>query len=710
MYSPASFLHPDPAGGPLQIVHDFQFVALNLKSDLYTFPPEMSQEKRREHVKYRVDRLHDRGYAGIVISVDNKNYLEDEDALKLITYAVDRAAEHGMRVWLYDEQYYPTGAAGGLTLRNHPELEAMALACVEEDAHVTEAPVRIFSPLGHSGLKFAVAQGADGKRIDVSRWTDPAGNLCWDAPKGDWHIWCFFTRPLYEGTYLPMATRAARRYPSVADERAMARFLEVTYTPYEKAMGDRLGGKVEAIFTDEPHIMHYREYPKDRDPDKSRSNYPSVSMYDRPHIDMPIYPFIPWIYGLEKQFESRNGYPLGPSLPDLFGRDFENTRKLRRDFFGTVNALFDIAYSRQFINKLHSYPMQYSGHWYGEESFHMQPYLYGDLMHHVGQEDIPGSDLLHSAPEQVRHAIALKTVSSAAHQYGKKHCMIEASNMCDKDQSFSVERIELAMAMMYALGIDTITSYYGEELFDEAGYKRFTAYTARLSELMKDGRYAAQALLYHPYEELAAYSTVAKAEPAEQSMALERALHRLNGELLSRQIGFDFINQEMLLQCRFADGKILTPCGETPSILIFPPISFVEAPLARTIAQALKAGVRVLIDGPRRKIEGLDDLPQIEFIEESGLPASDDFVIEGEELLTCYHCAGEKQQVYLLVNTGDQEIRKTVSLPDQGEKLCWLDMDTGSAQTLEAGKEQGRVLANICLPPLTARALVQEKA
>ena len=132
-------------------------------------------------------------------------------------------------------------------------------------------------------------------------------------------------------------------------------------------------------------------------------------------------------------------------------------------------------------------------------------------------------------------------------------------------------------------------------------------------ELMKDGRYAAQALLYHPYEELAAYSTVAKAEPAEQSMALERALHRLNGELLSRQIGFDFINQEMLLQCRFADGKILTPCGETPSILIFPPISFAEAPLARTIAQALKAGVRVLIDGPRRKIEGLDDLPSDSF-------------------------------------------------------------------------------------------------
>ena len=82
--------------------------------------------------------------------------------------------------------------------------------------------------------------------------------------------------------------------------------------------------------------------------------------------------------------------------------------------------------------------------------------------------------------------------------------MIEASNMYDVDSSLSVERIELAMAMIYALGVDTITSYYGEELFPEAGYRRFTAYAARLAVLLDGGLHVSQMRMPSPQ----AYSTV----------------------------------------------------------------------------------------------------------------------------------------------------------------------------------------------------------
>ena len=708
MYTRSSFLHPDPAGGPLQIVHDFQFVALNLKPDLYTFPTDMSREDRKKHVAFRISRLHDRGYAGIVISVDNRHYLEDEDALELIAFAADQAAERGMRVWLYDEQYYPSGSAGGLTLRDHPELEGMALACVEEDVHVSGAPVRIFSPLGHSGLKYAFARGADGKQIDIGRLQDPAGNLCWDAPDGDWHIWCFFLRPLYEGTPRAAGLRASRRTPSVSDARAMARFLDVTWSRYEKALGARLGSTVEAVFTDEPHHLPYASFPEGFDSDAFRALHPSFSIYDRPHTDMPVFPFVPWPEGIDALFEKRNGYPLAPHLPELFSENFANTRKIRRHFFDTLSSMFDNAFMRQYAERLARYPMRLSGHWWGEENLLIQPYMYGDLLHFLGEEDIPGCDLLYSAPEKVRHAVAVKFASSAAHQYGRKHCMIEASNMCDRDQTFSVERIELAVAMMYSLGIDTVTSYYGEELFDEDGYRRFAAYTARLGELVKNGTHQTQALLYYPYEEMASLCPVRKMNDSEEAKALQQSFLTLSDLLLSRQVDYDIVNQEILLRCEFRDGRILTPGGETPSMLVFPAVSFVDPPVARVIADALRAGVPVFMDGTRREIEGLQGMDGIRFLQETGLPESDDFVIADEPLLNVYHVSCGEQDIWLLVNTGENAIVKQASLPGGGERLLLLNPDTGSAETVSGKPDHGRTAVRLSLPPLSARALVRE--
>ena len=706
MYRKEAFERPDHRKGPLQIAHDFQFVALNIKSD-YAFSEEMSEQEKRAHIAGRLDRLRERGYAGVVLSADNKGYLEDEEALERMAWAVDYAHEKGMRVWLYDEQYYPSGSAGGLTLKEHPELESMALACVEKDVKVSGVPVRVFSPMGHSPLKYAFAEDEAGRRQDISRWTDPAGNLCWDAPNGKWHVWCFFLRPQYEGSYLALSFRASRRYPNICDEQAMARFLDVTYGAYERALGDRLGKKIEAVFTDEPSQMVYRPYPADRDPDADRTQFPSVSIYDRPQIDMPIYPYLPWPQGIEEAFSEKCGYSLPDKLPELFSRDFERTGKFRRNYFETMGLMFDRAFSGQYRKLLKHYPMKYSGHWILEEQFSRHPFMYGDILHQLGQMDIPGCDLLHSTPDILRHSVACKLASSAAHQYGRKHVMIEASNMCDEDQSFSVERIELAMAMLHALGVDTITSYYGEELFDEAGYRRFAAYTARLGQVLEGGVHVSEALLYYPYEQLASLGAVGAQEDAPGALALEKEIIALSDRLLAAQADYDFINREVLLGCRCEGGRIITPCGETPASLIFPPVDFVDTEVAQVIRQAVSAGVQVIMGGERREICGLADLSGVRFEAEEGLVCGSDLVVENEPQLTFMHRSFGMQQVYLMVNTGEEEICKKASIPDNGRNLLLLDPDSGEEKALSCEIRDGRVWFDLNIPSGSARILVQ---
>ena len=709
MYQKNTFQNPDYRRSVLQIVHDFQFVALNLKDDVYEFTPEDSDDVRRAHIRFRLDRLKERGYAGVVMSVDNLHYLEDEEALQRMAWAIDYAYSLGLRIWIYDEQYYPSGDAGGLTLKYHPEHEAMAMCCVEKDMVVkhNSGPIRIMSPYGHSGLKFAFAADEAGNRREVSQWTDPAGNLCWDAPQGKWHLWCFFLRPLYEGSRRHAAGRATRRYPNVADKATIARFLEVTYGPYERVLGDRLKNKVEAIFTDEPIMQIYSPYPKNLDPETFTTHYPSVSIHDKPDLKIPMYPFIPWPRNVEEKFESRCGYALHSVLPEIFSKDVEGTLKARRDLFETLGVMFDEAYNDQFLEKFAQHQLVYSGHHLYEEGFHLHPRLFGDILHNLGRMDIPGCDQLYAAPAKVRNAVACKLGSSAAHLYGKPHVMIEASNMVDADQTFSPERIELATAMEHALGVDTITSYYGEELFDESGYSRFAAYTARLGELLDGGTHVSQTLVYYPIEQLTAYS-VANMEPVPpQAMEMDNSLHRLTVELLQTQLDFDYINQEKLLECRCENGHILAPGGENPTSILFPPVPFVDDALAKWIEAALAAGVRVIVDGQRMKIKGLEGI-DVEFVAECGLPTSWDLQVENELLLTCLHRTDGLQDIYLLVNTGDTAISKEASIPAKTGELVILDLDKGTETVTASRVDGGRRYFALDLPAGEARVLVLE--
>ena len=88
--------------GPLQIVHDFRFTALNVKDD-YSFLDKSSHEEKLVHMKKRVDSLYNKGYGGIVLNVDHIDYLESDESFERVREIALYAKEKGMKVWLYDE-------------------------------------------------------------------------------------------------------------------------------------------------------------------------------------------------------------------------------------------------------------------------------------------------------------------------------------------------------------------------------------------------------------------------------------------------------------------------------------------------------------------------------------------------------------------------------------------------------------------------------
>src|SRR4030042_974998 len=72
-------------------------------------------------------KLKELGLGGIVCNVNFDKYLISQTHWDTLVLAVEACREVGLIVWIYDEDGYPSGSAGGLVLKQNPAFEALAL-------------------------------------------------------------------------------------------------------------------------------------------------------------------------------------------------------------------------------------------------------------------------------------------------------------------------------------------------------------------------------------------------------------------------------------------------------------------------------------------------------------------------------------------------------------------------------------------------------
>ena len=144
---------------PLKIVHGFDY------------PEDTPYEQIREKIKERLLSLKEKGFGGIVTNVAFRDYLKSEHLWRVFDIVLEQAKENDMRVWLYDEDGYPSGGAGGLTIDENPDFEARAVVMLHAFIKPGESHTFEF-PRGH---EFALAAAAykvkseDITRLDAER-------------------------------------------------------------------------------------------------------------------------------------------------------------------------------------------------------------------------------------------------------------------------------------------------------------------------------------------------------------------------------------------------------------------------------------------------------------------------------------------------------------------------------------------------------------
>jgi hypothetical protein len=294
-------------------------------------------------------------------------YLSDE-WFQLWKVALDEAERLDMNIWIYDENSYPSGFAGGWVpelmpeargrglklseAKTAPEWEDSLLAVYRMDGGRTEnisAKIKAGEVFGEG--RFVVAS--------ILR----AGNSPWTANR----------------SYVDLM------YPGVAEK-----FLEVTLEPYRKHFGEHFGKRIPGSFTDEPEL--------------------------RPAGGLP------WTPDLPEQFKKRWGYDLMDCLPSL-SHEVGDWRKVRHNYFQTQLDLFIERWAKPYFEYCAKNNLEFTGHYWE----HNWPNCVGvpDNMAMSAWQQRPGIDTLMNQYAEHTHAQfgnvrACREISSLANQFDRR--------------------------------------------------------------------------------------------------------------------------------------------------------------------------------------------------------------------------------------------------------------------------------------------------
>jgi hypothetical protein len=521
-----AWLAPAMEDRPLQIVHGIP-----------------AQRATPEGMRYYADL----GLGGLVCNVDFREYLQSEEHWKTLVAGVESCAALGMVVWLYDEEGYPSGAAGGLVLKENPAFEALEMA------------------------------------FDKSR-PDP-----------------FLVRPAYEHTHASNNFHAARRYINLIDDRAVRCFIDKTHKAYWERLQPHFGKTIRAAFTDEPSLIAINI---GQLPDDVRKK---VRVIDPVDESLQPLPRAPWCHDLAEQYKKRYGEDLAPHRRSLFEGQSPEDRKVRTQFWGLIADLVAERYFGALQSWCRAHGIASSGHSLWEEQILHHVALEGNGLKCLARMDIPGLDLLNSDPMAVNHSgwLTAGLPASAAMLEGRRRVMTEVSDFSQKlggQGPVSLDEMRAAAAWQAAWGVTEFTLYYDPADRPAESHRAYCDFVGRVNAIVKPARREAGVLLYYPiYDLWAEYLPVAEplnlVSQSARARKLVGSFMRLGQELQRSQIPFTLTDHEYLASARTDDAGGLKIAGAAHRAILLPDGAELPLAAARAVDKFKARGGLVVADG-----------------------------------------------------------------------------------------------------------------
>lgn len=604
----------------------------------------------------------------------------------LFARTLEEAGRRGMELWIYDENSYPSGFAGGYVPEAMPESKAVNLVATESKLPpaLTADTVAVFRLDGTAAVDVTDALRAgsvagEGRYLAVARRTAGEGSA--------WHGGWWYVNLLRPGV--------------------TEKFLEITLEPYRSRFGAQFGRVLRGVFTDEPHIAGAGG--------------------------------LPWAPDFAEQFRERRGYDLRPHLASMF-MDVGDAPRIRHDYFRTAHELFVERWAQPYHEYCRRHGLEMTGH-YWEHGWPAARQVPDSMAMYLWMQR-PGVDILFNQYAETPNAQfgnirSVRELHSAALQAGRPRTLCEAYGGSGWDVRF--EDLRRIGDWLLALGVNTINQHLAHASFRGARkrdypvsfsahvswwplYERSARYFARMQFALSQGEAApAAVLVLEPTTTCWMYQDGVK--PGRRAVEIANEFTALLGRLEAAQVEYELGSEDLIARLGAIDsGAFRVGRRRYPAVLLPPSMENLQSSTLRRLCDFAEAGGRVFACGaaPTRVDGALSDAPARRLAAspawrtltpESAPAALEEFRSPGAVIERAAGDGGllfhmrrrwPDGELLFLVNTSSNEwSRGRVRSPWAGAE-DW-DAFTGRRQPAAAARDGDALLIPFELPPSTSR-------
>ena len=509
----------------------------------------------------------DKGFGGAFIHPRYGLVTEylSEEWFDRVKYTVAKAKELGLYAWIYDENSFPSGFAGGVVPAEMPE------SWNQGQGYTMHAVSEIPENIADYAL---VLSGAP-----------PCSDLTGEIKPGDAGLFYLFKKEFYRKS----KWHAGHSYVDLLVPGVTEKFLDVTMNGYERVAGSEFGKTVPGVFTDEPNIAP------------------------------PVRGSMRWTPSLFAEFEKRRGYDLKVHLPSVF-EPIGEWKRVRHDLYETLLELFIERWAVPAYEYTEEKNLLWTGHYW--EHGWPSPHHGGDNMAMYAWHQMPAVDMLFNTMDQEHSQFgnvrALKELSSIANQMGRHRTLSETYGAAGWELRF--EDMKRLGDWQCVLGVNfmnqhlTFMNLTGDRKHDFPqgisyhapwwrNYKVLNDYFARLSMAMASGQQINKVLVLEPTTTTWMYHSPTK--PDKHINKIGDSFAAFVEELERRHIEYDIGCENTIKDHGSVKEGVFTVGERDYEIVVIPPFyENIDSATFKLLTQFVGYGGKVFVFAEPERLNG----------------------------------------------------------------------------------------------------------
>lgn len=448
-----------------------------------------------------------------------------EEFLSLVKAVNEKAKQENMLCWLYDEDRWPSGSAGGVVTKDYNNRARTLLLSGEERPGYCQNAADFQNILGQKGKP---------KGYLLARWGLEVKNGLLEA-----------CRLLFEGEtapdtlygYVELAEPSpwynGEAYADLLNPAVAARFIEETHEKYARLLEEDFGASIPAIFTDEPEYLPFA---------------PLTNPQDR-IARLPITDDFFQTYIAAYQSD------LLPVLPEVLW-DTKTPSPTRWRYFNHLADRFAAGFAKPVGDWCRGHGLLLTGHLMEEPTLQSQTRMAGEVMRSLQHFGLPGVDMLCD----FRELTTVKQAQSVARQFACPGVMSELYGVTNWPFTFAQHKLQgdwqaalgvtvrVPHLSWYSMAGEAKRDYPASIHYQSPWYPQYAMvenHFARLNTALTRGKPVCRIGVIHPIE---SYWLCAGPQntSADTRAALEEAFAATVETLTLGLLDFDLISEELL--------------------------------------------------------------------------------------------------------------------------------------------------------------------